>query len=66
MAGDTKTGGARILRSIFVHIVEIEVTCPLCGAATKVMFHREEPADGFSPPLVKCSCGRYEYGHSLH
>ena len=66
MAIEAKTGGARILRSIFVHIVELEVTCPLCGATMKVMFHRNEPTEGFFPPLVKCSCGRYEYGHSLH
>lgn len=62
MTADTP-GGSRVVRTVFVHIEEIEVTCPLCGAVMRRFFHREKPSEGFHPPLVACECGRYSYGH---
>lgn len=54
----------RITRSIFVHVVEVELTCPLCQTKVMQVFQREEPSQGFHPALVTCGCGRYSFSHS--
>jgi hypothetical protein len=50
-------------RSIFIHIVEVDIRCPLCSTEARVMFHRDTPTGGFFPALYTCPCGRYSYGH---
>jgi hypothetical protein len=56
--------GTELVNTIFVHMEQVRITCPLCGAVMVRVFQRLEPSDGFVPALVTCICGRYAYGHS--
>jgi len=52
-----------LLTTVFVHMEQVRITCPLCGATTVRVFQQLEPSEGFVPALVTCTCGRYSYGH---
>jgi hypothetical protein len=54
---------AELLTTVFVHMEQVRITCPLCGAVMVRVFQRLEPDEGFVPSLVTCSCGRFAYGH---
>lgn len=55
--------GIKTQRLIFVHAVEVSITCPICYRTLDAHFVRPAPTKHFTPRSVTCTCRRYTYCH---